>query len=219
MSIPAFFRPESAPFVVRPRTTAGAPRLDEVRRSRRLDPDATGAMLPSVNDTAVSGADARAMSMTELVDHIQSTHHAHLRTELPRLMQLAGGIADKNCRPDSRWPEIAGAIGWLSDELLCHVKQEDLVLFPIFREMDAGIPSGFRRDDLAAVLHHMEARHREAGRMMAGLRELTDGFAPPENACAIHRALLASLAEFEADLRRHAHKESNVLFPRALAVL
>ncbi|MDQ5980806.1 MAG: regulator of cell morphosis and signaling, partial [Verrucomicrobiota bacterium] len=37
--------------------------------------------------------------------------------------------------------------------------------------------------------------------------------------CNTHRALLHGLARFEADLHRHVHKENNVMFPRALALV
>ena len=37
---------------------------------------------------------------------------------------------------------------------------------------------------------------------------------PPGDACSIYRALYAKLEAFEADLHRHVHLETNVLFPR-----
>ncbi|MNY77331.1 Iron-sulfur cluster repair protein YtfE [compost metagenome] len=51
------------------------------------------------------------------------------------------------------------------------------------------------------------------------MRELTGGFAPPEDGCNSYRALFAGLAELESDTFTHIHKENNILFPRALAML
>lgn len=48
------------------------------------------------------------------------------------------------------------------------------------------------------------------------LRELTDGFQPPADACAAYWACYARLADLEADTHLHAHKENNVLFPAVL---
>jgi regulator of cell morphogenesis and NO signaling len=50
------------------------------------------------------------------------------------------------------------------------------------------------------------------------MRELTNGFTPPPEACNTYRALFAGLAELEEDLHRHIHLENSVLFPQALAL-
>jgi regulator of cell morphogenesis and NO signaling len=50
------------------------------------------------------------------------------------------------------------------------------------------------------------------------MRGLTGGYTPPDDACTTYRALLDGLADLEADMHRHVHKENNILFPRAGAV-
>ena len=64
----------------------------------------------------------------------------------------------------------------------------------------------------------MEDDH-DRGALMARIRELSDGFTPPADACTTYRAAFAKLEEFEADLHRHVHLENNVLFPRARAAI
>ena len=49
------------------------------------------------------------------------------------------------------------------------------------------------------------------------MRALTDGYAPPADACNTYRALLGGLAELEVDMHQHVHRENNILFPGALA--
>ena len=61
----------------------------------------------------------------------------------------------------------------------------------------------------------MLAEHDRAGELLATLRRITDGYQPPADGCASYRALYAGLAELEADLHLHVHKENNILFPRA----
>ncbi|MCB0616560.1 MAG: hemerythrin domain-containing protein, partial [Phaeodactylibacter sp.] len=48
------------------------------------------------------------------------------------------------------------------------------------------------------------------------IRELSNGFTPPEGACNTYRVLYALLEEFEEDLHRHVHLENNILFPQAV---
>ena len=55
-----------------------------------------------------------------------------------------------------------------------------------------------------------------AGGPLEQLRELTDGYTPPDWACNTFRALLDALHELELELHQHIHKENNILFPKAL---
>jgi regulator of cell morphogenesis and NO signaling len=47
------------------------------------------------------------------------------------------------------------------------------------------------------------------------MRELTDGYTAPADACNTFRGLYHGLAELERALHEHIHLENNVLFPRA----
>jgi regulator of cell morphogenesis and NO signaling len=50
------------------------------------------------------------------------------------------------------------------------------------------------------------------------MKQASNGYFAPANACASYQALYKALAEFEADLHRHIHLENNILFPRAVAM-
>lgn len=180
-----------------------------------LDPATTVALLESAVALLTAGpaeVDAAAMGLGQLADHIEATHHAYLKAELPRLREMADRVATKHGWRDARLPKMAAAVNTLTLEMLSHMQKEEKVLFPLVRQVEAGA-----RGDLSAPIGCMEAEHQAAGELTAQLRELTDGFTPNAEACNTHRALLAGLAEFESDLHRHVHKENNVLFPRALA--
>jgi regulator of cell morphogenesis and NO signaling len=160
--------------------------------------------------------DAAAMSLTELADHIEATHHAYLKEELPRLVEMAERVASKHAEHDPRLVQIAEATRELAEEMLCHMQKEEFILFPLVRQIDAGRGSASAAL-LSGPIHQMEDEHQAAGDATSRLRLLTDGFAPGTAFCNTHRALLDGLARFETDLHRHVHKENNVLFPRALA--
>ncbi len=183
--------------------------------SRGLAPVTVLAMLEATAAALMAGpaeVDAAAMTLTALADHIQRTHHAYLKDELPRLLEMAERSAAKHAWKDGRLPEVAAVVGELAAEMFAHLEKEERILFPLVRRIEAG-----QRVDLAGPIGQMEAEHEVAGKRMARLRLLTDGFTPGPEDCNTHRALLASLAEFETDLHRHVHKENSILFPRALA--
>ncbi len=60
----------------------------------------------------------------------------------------------------------------------------------------------------------MEEEHEIAGSIMADIRELSNGFTPPQDACATYRILYQNLAGFEEDLHKHVHLENNILFKK-----
>jgi regulator of cell morphogenesis and NO signaling len=188
---------------------------------RGLDPATVAAMLDgalAALDTTSAGPDPSTLSLTALADHIETTHHAYVRAELPRLVELAERVARKHAGRDPRLADVLHTTIMLADEMTSHMAKEELVLFPFVRQLDAGTAEGgFHRGSIADPIRQMEAEHETAGGMLAQLRELTDGFTPDAESCNSHRALLAGLAEFEADLHRHVHKENNILFPRAVA--
>ncbi len=70
--------------------------LAEASAARGLDPELVAAALRE-SDAEPPAADERNWSqagLAELADHIEATHHAWLRAELPRLAGLAAKVAD-----------------------------------------------------------------------------------------------------------------------------
>ncbi|MBK7290593.1 MAG: hemerythrin domain-containing protein [Chitinophagaceae bacterium] len=62
----------------------------------------------------------------------------------------------------------------------------------------------------------MEQEHDHTGSMLAEIRNLTNNYNPPADACTTYQLSFASLQAFELDLHRHVHLENNILFPKAL---
>lgn len=186
-----------------------------------LNPQSVAVMLEAAAAVTGAGAaevDAAAMTLTELADHIEQTHHTYLKAELPRLAEMAERVALKHGWRDARLPEVHQTVIGLAEEMFSHMQKEERVLFPLVREIDAGSANGgLHCGSIANPIRQMEAEHESAGNAVARLRELTDGFAAKADDCNTHRALLAGLVELESDLHRHVHKENNILFPRTLA--
>jgi regulator of cell morphogenesis and NO signaling len=89
------------------------------------------------------------------------------------------------------------------------------MLFPAITALANGQEAAIPLDGPVAAMMH---EHEDTGADMEKLRELTNGFIPPPEACNTYRALFAGLAEMETDLHRHIHLENAVLFPTALAM-
>ena len=151
----------------------------------------------------------------QLADHIVAKHHRYLRDELPRLHAMAARVAQVHGAHTLSLVEVYEVFSDMAAELAEHMIKEEQVLFPAIKAMVRGESAPMPLDGpIACMLHE----HDDAGEALARLRELTNGFTPPPEACNTYRALFAGLAELEEDLHVHIHLENSVLFPAAQAL-
>jgi regulator of cell morphogenesis and NO signaling len=179
-----------------------------------------GRVLNELDQAPAVGADSvcdwSSAPLADLCDHIERTHHAFLREQLPRL----GGWIDRVVAAHAdRHPELADvrrAFHELRAELEPHMFKEEHILFPAIRALErAACPLAFPFGSVSNPIGVMEGEHDRAGALLARLREPAHGYQVPDDACGTYRALLDGLRRLEADLHVHIHKENNILFPRA----
>ena len=169
------------------------------------------------DQTSQPTVDADAMALTDLADHIEQTHHAYLRDELPRLDLMTEKVARVHGDKEPRLLQVREAFVALKAELEPHMMKEEKILFPMVRQLEAAkSKTEFHCGSVSNPIHQMEHEHEQAGNALAILREATDDFVPPEWACNTYRAMLDALERLEADMHQHIHKENNVLFPKTL---
>jgi regulator of cell morphogenesis and NO signaling len=152
----------------------------------------------------------------ELTQYIVNKHHQFLRTELPRLLQMAARVAKVHGGHTPSLLEMAHVYDGLFNELLQHIAKEEQILFPAIEALSTGERKGFPLDGPIACMIH---EHDDAGDALRRLRELSHGFAAPQDACNTYRAYFAGLADLESDLHKHIHLENAVLFPAAQALV
>lgn len=194
-----------------------------VNQLNASDADARASHQASQCASQATTLDPSKMTLTDLADHIEDTHHAYLRTELPRIRYLIDRVCKAHGASDPRLASLREAFIGFANELSAHMLKEEHVLFPLVRQIDQGAaaPAGSRTGpgcgSIANPIRQMEAEHDAAGDALAWMRTATDGFTAPANACGTYRAMIDALHELEKDMHQHVHKENNVLFPRALA--
>lgn len=194
--------------------------LSEACRQRGLD---TGVVLEALMDTKhlpdASEIDWSGDRLADLIEHIEGTHHAVLRAEVPRIRAMLERLALRYGGQHEALVRVESAFTSFSEIMTLHMEKEERVVFPLIRTVESS--GGWRprgAPPLSVAVHVIEAEHDEASALLAELRQLTDGFDPPEESTALWRTAYAALAELEHDLHAHFHKENNMLFPRALSL-
>jgi regulator of cell morphogenesis and NO signaling len=117
--------------------------------------------------------------------------------------------------------QIADLFLAVREELGGHMMKEERVLFPQIKQMvlNQKEKSQFFSPAFGTIqnpIRMMEFEHTSAGDALYQIRELSNNYSHPEEACNTFKALYSELKEFEEDLHKHIHLENNILFPKSI---
>ena len=197
----------------------GRKALGDACREKGLDPGTVLARLTAL-DAEPQGTPGHpdAMTLSELCENIERTHHDYLREELPRLDYMTRKVAAVHGDHEPRLREVRRVFESFQTEITSHTREEEERVFPAIRQLESGGgDSASVVSSLQAAVSKLELEHQAAGAALERFAELTDRHTPPDWACNTFRAMYDALARLERNMHQHVHKENNVLFPRALA--
>jgi regulator of cell morphogenesis and NO signaling len=166
-----------------------------------------------------SAADEK--TAAELITHIVETHHEFTRSEIARLRPLADKVFSRHGDTQPELWEIRSIFNELADELLAHMRKEEMMLFPYIEQIERAadahrMPPMAPFGTVGNPVRMMMFEHDQAGEMLGRLRALSSDYTAPDWACPSYKGLYAGLEFLEADLHQHIHLENNILFPQAV---
>jgi regulator of cell morphogenesis and NO signaling len=200
----------------------GKKKLSDACERKGLDLDVLLAEIDNLSQKETEGHNYKEWSPSFLVDYIINNHHHFVRTKLPEIKAYANKVAKVHGKTYPVLNEMLGTFMILKDEMLSHLDAEEQILFPYIKKMENATlegtvtPNKTNSGTAAQAIDMMEQEHDEAGKLMAQLEEMSDGFTPPQDACATFRVYFQNLEGFRDDLHKHVHLENNILFPKAL---
>ena len=156
------------------------------------------------------------LGVQEIIRHIEETHHAWERAEMPALAALVQEVT--GVAAEERFVEAGRLFATLVAELQAHLLHEEEALFPMARELAVTgvITTGRCGGSAMAPVACMEREHDDTSYALRRLRHLTGQYAVPEGSDARFREMMERLARFDEDLEQHMYKENRLLFPRVL---
>lgn len=193
--------------------------LDEACQQRGLNAEAVATKLSSLPVAADHPAEWLGLGPAELVDHLEATHHRFLKQELPRLSALAGLVkkAQGEWHPDLI--RLAKLLAEIRADLEPHLKKQEEVFFPMARTLaKATTLPCFACGSIRNPIAVMEAEHAVVGGLLEQLGQVSRDDTATAETSASTQSLMNGLANLEADLQLHVHKENNVLFPMLIAL-
>jgi len=189
--------------------------ISEAAAEAGLDPHTTVEILKAIpEESADTLDDWTSLSLTEMVDRLEVTHHAFLKEALPRLTELSTKVAGVHGDNHPELIEVDQLAKAIRTDLEPHMMKEERVLFPMVRQLDsANGPLEFHCGTLRNPISMMMMEHDRVGELLGQIRAATSAYSLPDDACASYRALYEGLAELESDTHMHVHRENNIVFP------
>ncbi|QHE53835.1 iron-sulfur cluster repair di-iron protein [Pontibacillus sp. HMF3514] len=160
--------------------------------------------------------DWNSSSSQELINHIVNKHHKYLNEELPQLSPYVTKVFRVHGQSQPHLGTIHKLFNELKIELEQHLIKEEFEDFPLLLEYEQ-IPSIENQEKLMKVVESLEEEHQHAGNLLKEMRQVTNDFTPPHDACGTYRLVYQRLEALEQDLFEHIHLENNILFPRAIS--
>ncbi|MBH2003661.1 MAG: iron-sulfur cluster repair di-iron protein [Sphingobacteriia bacterium] len=160
-------------------------------------------------------------SLDFLAEYIVNTHHSYVKKNLPDLKAYADKVMRVHVNAHPELLRVNQLVNEVYNELTAHLVKEEKVLFPYVKELVAaqGHTATMHAAHFGTVqnpINMMEMEHEVVGKSLAEIREITNNFTLPDDACASYSLLYRMLDEFEEDLHLHVHLENNILFPQAI---
>jgi regulator of cell morphogenesis and NO signaling len=198
--------------------------LDEVCQAKHISIDE---VLHSLEEAARFPEETKhewqSAPLADLIAQIVEKHHKFTREEVVRLNALLEKVCGVHGKNHPELFLVQASFHALAQELSTHLMKEEMVLFPYIARMEAAVlqqksipPAPFGSVDNPA--RTMMQEHDSAGDTLKAMRNASQNYAPPSDACISYRTLYQALEAFEADLHQHIHLENNILFPRAVAL-
>lgn len=162
-------------------------------------------------------------SLDVLIDYIEKKHHRFVEEKTEILIPFLDKICSVHGDNHPELFEINTLFKDSAKELASHMKKEEMILFPFINEMITATKSHGSigkpffetvKNPIAAMM----SEHDNEGERFRTISALTHNYTPPQDACNTYKVAYEMLEEFEQDLHKHIHLESNILFPKAKAL-
>lgn len=156
--------------------------------------------------------DWRKEKPTELMRHIEQTHHDFTKKELREIDALLFKVLKVHFSHHAEeLLKVHRLFGALKTELEEHLVKEEENLFPLIRGYENTKNEKYK-EAIEKFIKETEDEHDAAGDILKEMEQITRDFKAPEGACTTFKLVYDKLHNLEKDLFIHIYLENSVLF-------
>lgn len=201
----------------------GKKTIAEVCEKKGINQEEVERELATVNEDSsiTSESDFQNWDLGFLSDYIINTHHRYVRNNTAFITEIAKKVARVHGDKHPELIEVASLFERIGNDLNLHIVKEEKILFPFIKELaqvynSGGLLPSANFAKISVPIQMMDAEHEQVGGDFETIRKVTLNYQLPADACSSYTILFKKLEEYENDLHRHVHLESNILFPKAI---
>jgi len=155
------------------------------------------------------------------IDYIINNHHAYVAEMMPEIESLIDNLTQAHSSTHPQLPMIRERFAEFRTELLEHMRDEEEIVFPSFKTMEAAINNGVPVDpaEFSDSISWMEEDHVLTGTSLKSLRNFCNNYVAPEESSPGFKILFKELKSFEMDMHFHIYLENKVLFEKVVHAL
>lgn len=198
----------------------GKKTLSQVCKDKNIDLQKIQTELENLsNQSNTASQNYNDWSLDFLVDYIVNTHHKYVKSALPVVLEYTAKVAKVHGNEHIEVLTIYELFKEAAEELNTHMMKEENILFPYIKQLVTESSVANTHCSFGTVqnpIRMMEHEHDVVGNIFKTIRELSNDYTPPADACTTYRLSYQKLQEFENDLHQHIHLENNILFPKSI---
>lgn len=182
--------------------------IEEAVQNKKVDADTLLNKLNALPVSQPGGISVEYLDAPSLIQYIQSRFHQTIREEFKNLSPYVTKVAKVH---GERFPyllELQDLYLQFRDGMLEHMAEEDEQAFPKLIE----ISKGHEVENADQIIQSLVDDHTETGQLLQSMRELTNDYQPPQEACTTWRLVYNRLENLERETHEHVHLENHVLF-------
>ncbi len=200
----------------------GKKTLKEVCAQKGLDAELVESAILEIDKTPKGHSDNfNDWDIDFLADYIVNKHHKYVTNSIPMLTELCAKVVKVHGEAHPELREISDNYFSVAEELLGHMPKEEQILFPYIKNLVRSKKAHLKFENppfetIENPVKIMENEHYLVGVRLESIKQISNNYTPPPNACTSYTVLYAKLEEFANDLQEHIHLENNILFPKAV---
>src|SRR5574338_1397606 len=138
-----------------------------------------------------------------LTEYIVNVHHQYLKDVLPQVREHLNHFVEDHRKQYPELEEVLKLFNSLYKDIFPHLQQEEEIIFPYVRQIAHAYES---KESYASLLVRtlrkpveevMKHEHESISKLLRELREKTNNYTPPDNACVSHQVAFSMLHELD----------------------
>ncbi len=182
--------------------------INEAVKNKKIDADTLIEEINALPKHDQGNINVKYLDAPSLIQYIQSRYHETMREEFKNLSPYVTKVAKVHGPNHPFLIQLQDLYRQYRDGMLEHMAQEDEHDFPALIKLSRGEEVNHASD----IIQSLVDDHTHTGQLLEDMRELTNQYQPPSEACQTWRLVYNRLENLERETHEHVHLENHVLF-------